>query len=194
MIWQGLDRSRAPIDRAWIITAGSAILVGLTWIAKDLSARVSPDADYWDCNSSYDYVLNGVDTVAFLVQGVTLLGLYKLFGTTMSVRRALIGIAAAAGFGVAGVANVLEHCAGLDALGFAYVIGLMVGMLLLLTFELALTRVGIPTWCTGVLILGTVAGVLIVNQGGLILFGCSWILFGSALVLNRPGLHTDSAP
>ena len=106
----------------------------------------------------------------------------------------LIGAAAAAGFGVAGVANVLEHCAGLDALGFAYVIGLMIGMLLLLTFELALPRVGIPIWYTGLLILGTAAGILMANQGGLILFGCSWILFGSALFLNRPGLYGDSVP
>ncbi|MDQ3659538.1 MAG: hypothetical protein M3454_00455 [Actinomycetota bacterium] len=79
---------------------------------------------------------------------------------------------------------MFEHCAGLGALGFAYVIGAMLGMLLLFVFGLALRRAPIPTWCTGLLLLGTAAGMLLANQGGLIVFGCSLVLFG--LVLLRP--------
>ena len=72
-------------------------------------------------NSSYDYLLNGVDTVAFLVLNLTLFGLYKIFRSAMGKTRALFGLVAAAAFRVAGLANLLEHCAGLEALGFAYV-------------------------------------------------------------------------
>lgn len=167
------------------IAAGSAITSGLAWVAKDVGSRISlSDSDYWDCNSAYGYALNAVDTLAFLSLGLALLGLHKLFRDTIGHKRAGIGAAAAAGFGVAGVANLLEHCAGLGALGFAYVIGLMLGLLLLFVFGLALMRTPIPTWCTGLLLIGTAAGILLNNQGGMIVFGCSWVLFG--LVLFRP--------
>jgi hypothetical protein len=73
---------------------------------------VSPDPDYWNCNSSYDYLLNGADTMAFLVLGLALFGLYKIFRSAMGKTRAVFGLVAAAGFGVAGLANLLEHCAG----------------------------------------------------------------------------------
>ncbi len=166
------------------IAAGSAIVAGLAWVAKDVGSRISPDPDYWDCNSAYDYALNAVDTLAFLSLGLALLGLHKLFRDTIGHKRAGIGVVAAAGFGVAGVANLLEHCAGLGALGFAYVIGLILGLLLLFVFGLALMRTPIPTWCTGLLLIGTAAGILRAEQGGMIVFGCSWVLFG--LVLFRP--------
>jgi len=171
-----------PTSRLWMITGTSAIVAGLAWVAKDIGPRVSPDPDYWNCNSSYDYLLNGVDTVAFLVLGLALFGLYKIFRSAMGKTRGVPGLVAASGFGVAGLANLLEHCAGLEALGFAYVIGLMLGMLLLVAFGVALTRVGLPSWCTWLLVLGTVLGVLFAEQGGLIAFGLSWFAFGVASI------------
>ena len=171
-----------PTARLWMITGTSAIVAGLAWVAKDIGPRVSPDHDYWNCNSSYDYLLNGVDTVAFLVLGLALFGLYKIFRSAMGKTRGVFGLVAASGFGVAGLANLLEHCAGLEALGFAYVIGLMLGMLLLVAFGVMLTRVGLPSWCTWFLVLGTVLGVLFAEQGGLIAFGLSWFAFGLALI------------
>jgi hypothetical protein len=167
-----------------IITGGTAIVAGLAWVAKDVGSRISPDPDYWDCNSSYDYVLNGIDIVAFLGLGLAVFGVRKLFRDTIGQKRAGIGAAGAAGFAVAGIANLLEHCAGLDAFGFPYVVGLMLGMLLLFGFGLALMRAPIPTWCTGLLLVGTAAGLLLANQGGLIAFGCACVLFG--VVLLRP--------
>lgn len=164
------------------ITAVSSIVAGLAWLGREIGGRISPDPDYWDCNSSYDYALNATDTVAFIALALTLFGLYRLFQAAIGGRWALIGVVAAAGFVLGGAANLLEHCAGLAALGFAYVIGLTLGMFLLLAFELTLTRAQIPNWSTGVLLVGTVAGVLLANQGGLIAFGCSWVLFGIALL------------
>jgi hypothetical protein len=165
-----------------MVTGTSAIVAGLAWVTKDIGSRVSPDTDYFNCNSSYDYLLNGIDTVAFLVLGLALFGLYKIFRSAMGETRAVIGLVAAAGFGVAGVANLSEHCAGLDALGLAYVIGLLLGMLLLVAFGVFLRRVGLPSWCTWFLVLGTVLGVLFSNQGGLIAFGLSWFALGLVLI------------
>ncbi|HYN36950.1 MAG TPA: hypothetical protein VEV82_08230 [Actinomycetota bacterium] len=71
---------------------------------------------------------------------------------------------------------------GLDVLGFAYVIGLLLGMLLLIAFGVMLRRVGLPSWCTWFLVLGTVLGVLFNNQGGVIAFGLSWFALGLVLI------------
>lgn len=108
-----------PSARLRMITGTSAIVAGLAWVAKDIGSRVSSTSDYWNCKSSYDYLLNGIDTVAFLVLGVALFGLHEIFRSAIGQTRAAIGLVAAAGFRVAGLANLFEHCAGLDALGFA---------------------------------------------------------------------------
>ena len=120
--------------------------------------------------------------MAFLVLGLAVFGLYKIFRSPMGQTRGVFGLVAAAGFGVAGLANLLEHCVGLEALGFAYVIGLLLGMLLLVAFGVMLTRVGLPSWCTWFLVLGTVLGIVVGEQGGLIAFGLTWFAFGLALV------------
>lgn len=167
--------------RLRFVTGTSAIVAGVAWVAKDVGSRVSPDPDYFNCNSSYDYVLNGVDTIAFLVLGLTLLGLRELFQSAIGERSTLIGAGAAAGLGVAGLANVLEHCAGLDALGLPYVMGLMLGMLLLVGFTLTLRRAPIARWLVWLLLSSAGAGILLFNQGGLVAFGTAWFVFGLAL-------------
>ena len=168
--------------RIRIVTGTSAVLAGLAWVAKDVGGRVSPDPDYWDCNSSYDYVLNGVDTVAFLTLALTLLGLRRLFRNVIGKTSALLGTAASAGFLVAGLANLLEHCASLDALGFSYVIGLMLGMLLLVGLTLSLRRTPIARWLVWLLLLGAGAGILLFTQGGLVAFGGAWFVLGVVLI------------
>jgi hypothetical protein len=75
----------------------------------------------------------------------------------------------------------------MDALGFAYVIGAMVGFLLLLVFAVALTRVRlIPTWASWLLVVGTAAGLLLANQGGFIVFGLAWAVLGYVLSVTPP--------
>ena len=159
-----------------------ALLAGVAWFAKDIGGRVSPDPDYWDCNSSYDYVLNGVDTVAFLTLGLTVAGLAELYRSEIGDRKAVIGSLAAAGFAAAGLANLFEHCAGLEALGFVYVVGLMLGMLLLAAFVLALRSATIASWVVWLLLFGTGAALLLANQGGLVAFGGAWFVFGVVLL------------
>ena len=168
--------------RLWIVTGASALFAGVAWIAKDIGGRVSPDPDYWDCNSSNDYVLNGIDTVAFLALGLTVAGLVHLYRSEIGGRKALIGSLAAAGFAAAGVANLFEHCAGLEALGFVYVVGLLLAMLLLVAFILALRSATIESWLVWLLLFGTGAALLLANQGGLVAFGGAWFVFGVVLL------------
>jgi hypothetical protein len=176
--------------RLSIVTGTAALFAGVAWIAKDIGGRVSPDPDYWDCNSSYDYVLNGVDTVAFLALGLTVLGLAELYRSEIGGRKALIGSLAAAGFAAAGLANLFEHCAGLEALGFVYVVGLL-GMLLLVAFVLALRSAAIASWVVWLLLFGTGAALLFANQDGFVAFGGAWFVFG--VVLLRKSSSESSA-
>jgi hypothetical protein len=140
----------------------------------------------------YDYVLNGIDTVAFLALALTVLGLAELCRSEIGGRSALIGWVAATGFTAAGLANLLEHCAGLEALGFVYVVGLMLGMVLLAAFTLALRSAMIASWVVWLLLVGTVAALLLANQGGLVAFGSVWLVLGVVL-LHRSSRKTSAA-
>ena len=169
------------------------MIAGFAWVAKDVGSRVSPDSDYWDCNSSYDYLLNAVDTVAFLILALTLLGLRALFRGPIGNKGAWFGAASAAGLGVAGLANLLEHCAGLGALGLAYVMGLMLGMLFLIGFTLTLRRTPIAPWLVWLLLLGSIMGILLANQGGLVVFGGAWLIFGVVLIQKSGSIYDAPA-
>jgi hypothetical protein len=162
--------TRAGID--W-----TGAIASLAWIAKDLGPRLSPDPDYWNCNSSYDYALNTIDTVAFLFVVPTILTLFRAYKASTNHKVGLVAPVSAAGFGASGIANLLEHCAGMTTLGFVYVVGVLLAFVLLLIFALALTRVHvISRWVNWSLVVGTAAGLLLANQGGLILFGLAWMV------------------
>jgi hypothetical protein len=177
----------SAVDRISTGADWAASLAGLGWIAKDIGGRLSPDPDYWDCNSTYDYALNTIDTIAFILLVPALVGLFRAYRASAQTRIGAAALGSAAGFGVAGIANLLEHCAGMDVLGFAYVIGAMVGFLALLVFAVALTRVHlIPTWAGWLLLVGITAGLLGANQGGLVVFGLAWVVLGSVLYRHLP--------
>jgi hypothetical protein len=173
---------KSDMSRRWSGTGAAAFGAGLGWVAKDLGGRFSPDPDYWNCNSSYDYLLNATDTIAFLLLVPALIGLFRACRSSTGTRHGPTAQGSAAGFGIAGIANVLEHCAGLEVLGFAYVTGLMVGVVLLLVFAWGLTRMDfLPTLSSWLLVMGTAAALLLANQGGFTVFGAAWIIMGSVL-------------
>jgi hypothetical protein len=173
------------VDRLPIRIGWTSVIAGLAWIAKDAGPRFSPDTDYWDCDSSYDYALNALDTVAFLLLVPLLLYLFRAYRTSTQAKAGLAAPASAAGFVIAGIANALEHCAGMGALGFAYVIGVLLGFVLLLVFALALARERlIPAWARWLFLAGTAAGLLLANQGGLIAFGLTGVILGYAVSAN----------
>jgi hypothetical protein len=176
-----------------LVTGVAAIVAGIAWIGRDVGPRVSPDSDYFNCNSSYDYLLNGIDTVAFVILGLAILGLRILFKRDIGSTMAWIGNVAAGALVVAGVANLFEHCAGLDALGFPYVIGLTSGLLLLIAFSIGLSQTTFPRWVVWLLVVGTGLGILFANQGGFIAFGIAWVILGIVLLRKGPGTDPVSA-
>jgi hypothetical protein len=166
------------------LTVAASIVAGLGWIAKSLGEELSPDPDYWNCNSSYDYGLNAIDTVAFLASAAAIAGIYYI-SRAAGERLPPMAFASAVGFATAGAANLLEHCASLDVLGIAYVTGLLVGLVFLIVTAIALSlRHVVPPWAAWLLAAGALTGLLFAYQGGLIAFGIAWIVFGVALVMS----------
>jgi hypothetical protein len=180
--------------RLQLSAAAFSIFAGAAWVAKDIGGRISPDPDYWNCNSPYDYALNGIDVIAFLFVPTAILALRALYREDFSRTGVVLGYISAGGLAIAGVSNLLEHCAGAEPLGFAYVIGLVLGMLLLLPFELFLTRTELPVWGVVLLLLGTAAGIFFANQGGPTVFGASWIVLGVLLLQARLSSSPQSGP
>src|SRR5215218_596296 len=96
----------------------AAMVGGVLWIADDLGGRLSPDPDDWDCNSSYDLVTNAIDSAAFLVLLVALVGLHARQRERYGPLGTVGFFAAFVGAAMVGVANPAEHCLALDILGF----------------------------------------------------------------------------
>lgn len=150
------------------------MLDGILWIANDLGGRLSPDPDDWDCNSSYDLITNAIDSAAFLVLLVALVGLHARQRERYGPLGTAGFFAAFAGAAMVGVANPAEHCLGLDILGiFVYLPGVLllnIGMLLL----------GIATIIARVL-----AMFFSAEDGGMIVFGLAWLLVGYVIWSQR---------
>lgn len=165
----------------------AAMLDGILWVVNDLGGRLSPDPDDWDCNSSYDYLTNAIDSTAFLLLVVGLVGLharqagrYGPVGTTGF-------FAAFVGAAMVGVATPAEHCLALDILGlFVYLPGVLllsIGMLLL---GIATVMAGVlPRWCGVALIVGVLALFFAAEDGGMVVLGLVWLAVGYVLWSGR---------
>src|SRR5215207_6944364 len=160
------------------------MLDGLLWVANDLGGRLSPDPDDWDCNSPYDYLTNAIDSAAFLLLLVGLVGLHARQAGRYSPLGTAGFFAAFVGAAMVGVANPAEHCLALAFLGILVytpgVLLLSIGMLLL---GIATMRARVlPRW-SGVLLVAypllLIAGLPV--DGPLILVGLLWLALGYVL-------------
>lgn len=165
----------------------AAMLDGILWIANDLGGRLSPDPDDWDCNSSYDLVTNAIDSAAFLVLLIALVGLHAR-------QRERYGPLGTAGFfttfvgsAMVGVANPAEHCLGLDFLGmFAYLPGVILLSVGMLVLGIATVMASVlPRWCGVALIIGLLAMFFGAENGGMVVFGLVWLALGYVLWSHR---------
>ena len=177
---------RDPFLRwGWVIALAS----GLGWILATALGILSPDPDSWDCNSSWDYVLNAVEPIAFFLTAAAIWALYagqRQHASARYLRWA--AIAGAAGAIGAGINNPIEHCADVEAMSLAlWVPAVTLWVLgLLLTGALTLTDRVLPRW-TGVAVLVGVAGLFAAGEElGFVIHGLSWFVVSLALLRSRP--------
>src|SRR5215203_4704136 len=91
----------------------AAMLDGILWVVNDLGGRLSPDPDDWNCNSSYDYLTNAIDSAAYLLLLVGLVGLHARQAERYSPLGTAGFFAAFVWAAMVGVANPAEHCLAL---------------------------------------------------------------------------------
>ena len=107
----------------------------------------------------------------------------------------IVAFVSAGGFALAGISNVLEHCADADALGLTYVTGLVLGILTLLATGIGLIRGGrVPRAAAWILAVATVCLLAFGEQGGMAVFGVGWILFGALCYRTLRPSAGSSAP
>ncbi len=160
----------------------AAMGAGVLWISTYLGEFLSPDPDYWDCNSSYDYLLNVGASAQFLVLLGGLVGIHARQKAHYGNLGTWGFFAALGGAAMAGVANPFEHCLGLGFLGLAWLLGVLAMSVGCLLVGIATIRAKVlPSWCGWVLIIGSLGLWLLAENGSAVLFGVAWVAVGYAL-------------
>ena len=178
--------ARDPFMRwGWLI----ALLAGLAWILPIPVRRISPDSDYWDCNSSWDYVLNTMDPIKFFL---TAAAIWVLYAAQRGHRRVTAlrwaAVAGAVGAIGAGINNPIEHCADVEAMGLLVWVPAnllwLIGLLLMAGLMLA-DRV-LPVWAGLAVLIGVIGLFALKEDGAAIAHGTAWMVVSPALWVSRP--------
>jgi hypothetical protein len=169
-----------------------ALLAGVSFLAGDVLGRAVPDVDSVACVTGAAYLVNLVDLLKYGLTGIALLLLVWMLGDRLSRLARVVGQVAAAGFVVTGIANGIEHCAHLDALGLLYVSGLLIGLVATAVFGVLLARSHVgPSWTGWVISLGIVGYFVSPEQGKPIVIGIAWIAVGVGLVASRSAARVN---
>lgn len=186
----GMERN--PFIRwGWLI----ALVSGFAWIIPIPLGRMSSDPDSWDCNSSWDYVLNATDPVMFFLTAAAIWALYaaqRQHNHLTALRWAAVaGIVGAIG---AGINNPIEHCADVEAMGL--LVWVPANMLWLFSLLLmgGLTVAGrvLPVWAGLAVLIGVVGRFAANEDAGAISHGMAWIVVSLALWRSRPSAQESS--
>lgn len=184
---------RDPFLRwGWLTSLAS----GLAWILVISLGRLSPDPDSWNCNSSWDYVLNAIEPVAFFLTAAAIWALYTGQRQHTSARYLRwAAVAGAAGAIGAGINNPIEHCANIEVMSLVlWVPAVSLWVLgLLLIGGLTLADRVLPAWAGAAVLIG-LAGLLAAGEeSGFIIHGMAWIVVSLALWRSRPAASPSTA-
>jgi hypothetical protein len=172
---------------AWLRRYGAlvALAAGLSWVVDDLAGRLSADSDDWDCNSSWDYVTNARDPVAFFLTAAAVAALHARQRQRSGTLGKVGAVAAFLGCVATAVNNPIEHCGDVEVLGLVlWVPGTLLLFLGLLVLGVATIRARVlPVWAGAAVAAGVVALFLAADGAGMVVFGLAWIAVGYALWL-----------
>lgn len=165
--------------RGWLVAFGA----GLAWLINDVATRISPDSDDWDCNSSWDYGTNALDPLAFFLSAAAVLAVYDLQKHRSGRLGRYGAIAVFAGLVGAGFNNPLEHCGGIEALGFLLWVPSNLLMLIgsiALGFATLIARVH-KLWVGPAVAAGVIGLFAGYDSGGTIIYGLAWLSVAAGL-------------
>jgi hypothetical protein len=161
------------------------VLAGVLWIALGF-ILILLQPHYWEASSVYDYLYVVLFSCALLALVGGLLGLHiRQTGRGKMERLEKISFfLAMLGATIAAVSNVAEDGLHIHVMGWGFIAGilsLLLGLLLMIIATLGANV--LPRWYGWTLLIGSL-GLLFNNllaNGGVILFGLSWIVLGYAL-------------
>jgi hypothetical protein len=164
----------------------AAAVGGTLQAARVVVGYLSPDPDYWDCNSSPDYAQNALDGVGFGLLALGILAVQARQGAPGGGMGAGGAVAGALGSVAIAISNPLEHCADFPAIGFVAGVLLLTLGTLLLGASVLRARV-LPRWC-GVALLAAAIAPFPLQDNGIFLAGLLWLAVGLAVFagLARP--------
>jgi hypothetical protein len=173
---------------AWLRRHGVlvALAAGLSWVVNELAGRLSSDPDDWDCNSSWDYVTNALDPVAFFLTAAAVAALHARQRQRSGKLGKAGAVAAFLGCVATGVNNPIEHCGDVEILGLVlWVPGTLLLFFGLLVLGVATVRARVlPAWAGAAVAAGVVALFMAADAAGMVIFGLTWIAVGYALWLT----------
>jgi hypothetical protein len=124
-----------------------------------------------------------VGATAFLVTSLTLLSLYGFHRIRFGWLGRRGSAAAIVGTLLAGINNPIEHCGGVESMGFfVWVPSVLLWLLGSIAMGAAMLRAHLfPYVVVFVFIGGTLLGVVAFNSIGLIVYGFTWLVIGAAI-------------
>lgn len=172
----------------------AALAAGLGIAASEVLGWIFPTVDDVACNSGPSYAVNALDLVKFAAIGVAVLMVARLVWPRLSILGRRVAVVGAAASIVTGVANGVEHCAHLEALGLVYALGLMVSIFATIGLGIALVWAGgLPRWVGWVVAAGALAFLLGAEQGwGRPADAIAWAAVGLGLLV-RPIRAPDAS-
>lgn len=177
----------SPDSRVGRLAAGvAALTAGLAIASSEVLRPIFPTVDDVACDTGASHAVNAVDLAKFAAIGVAIVMLARLVRGRLSKTGTRVAFVAAIASVVTGVANGVEHCAHLEALGLVYALGLMVSVLATIGYGILLARSGeIPRWIGWVVAAGTLAFLVGAEQGwGWPVDAIAWIAVGAGLLVR----------
>src|SRR6266545_675925 len=153
-------------------------LLGVLWALRSLQSLAEPNFTDPETASDWVAVVTVSLALALLPAGLALLdGLSRRRGRTFRV----LLVVAALGAVTAAIANLVEDGMGVDAAGSVYYLSIVLMMVSMLALAGVLLS-GRPRW-PGLVVLGTLIGLILLESGGGVLILIAW---GAAAIAVRP--------
>ena len=170
-----------------LTAAVAAASAGLSLTISDLFRVIVPTVDDVACDNGASYAVNLADLVKFASIGLAVFMLARLASGGISTLARRVATVAATASALTGLANAVEHCAHLDAVGLVYVVSLIMGLAATIWFGILLGRSQVGSrWMGWAIAFGTLAWWFGAEQGwGRPIDAAVWTAVGVALLTAR---------
>ena len=162
--------------------AMAGIVAGLGYVIQGIIGLIKPQTEVFSGLS--DYILEAVFVIALVATIFALLGLHRFAQTRYGIAGALGFWLATVGTGLMAISAVVTLFAGQNALGPAFLGGLLLALIGYVILGITTLRAKVlPLWGALALLFGFPISIFLSTFGGGILFGLAWLAVGYWMLL-----------